>query len=96
MGSEAESWSSQQLTIRFDRFSDSAGAGLRHPQEFHLLPGAANSLGDAQDCQDLEIMGLEDWQEAGGLKGETGEAEDVSPCVRLYRHPWDAYDDEEV
>lgn len=52
---------------RLVRSSDAAGAGLRHPQELHLHPGAPNCLCYAKDCQGFEILGVEHWQEARGL-----------------------------
>lgn len=50
-------------SISSGRPSDSAGAGLRHPQEFHRLPGAADGSRHAQGRQGASVMGLEDRKE---------------------------------
>lgn len=53
------------LTKIGDRFSNTAGVGLRYPQELHLRPSAANCSGYAQSCQGPPGMGLEHWKEKG-------------------------------
>lgn len=48
-----------------DRFSNSAGAGVRHSQELYLHSGAINGRPNTQGCQDPSIMGLQDRKEEG-------------------------------